>query len=65
MEGKLMRSKSDRMLAGVLGGLAEYFNIDAILLRIIFVVLTIPISPLILVYLAAIFIMPNERRMDS
>ncbi|NIK28908.1 phage shock protein PspC (stress-responsive transcriptional regulator) [Thalassobacillus devorans] len=60
-----MRSKSDRMLAGVLGGLAEYFNIDAILLRIIFVVLTIPISPLILVYLAAIFIMPNERRMDS
>lgn len=65
MEGKLTRSKSDRMLAGVLGGVAAYFNIDATLLRIIFVVLTIPVTPLILVYFAAIFIMPNERRMDE
>ncbi|WP_028783720.1 PspC domain-containing protein [Thalassobacillus devorans] len=65
MEGKLTRSKSNRMLAGVLGGLSEYFKIDVTLLRIVFVVLTIPVSPLILVYLAAIFIMPNERRMDS
>ncbi|SEA41440.1 Phage shock protein PspC (stress-responsive transcriptional regulator) [Thalassobacillus cyri] len=65
MEGKLTRSKSDRMLAGVLGGVAAYFNIDATLLRIIFVILTIPVTPLILVYFAAIFIMPNERRMDE
>ncbi|MFG6114647.1 PspC domain-containing protein [Halobacillus sp. MO56] len=65
MEGKLTRSKSDRMLAGVLGGVAAYFNIDATLLRIIFVVLTIPVTPLILVYFAAIFIMPNERRIEE
>lgn len=34
---KLYRSKTDRRIAGVCGGLAEYFNIDATLVRLLFV----------------------------
>ena len=38
---KLYRSKSDKKLFGVLGGLAAYFNMDATILRIIYVLLSI------------------------
>ena len=36
---KLYRSETDRKLAGVCGGLGEYFDIDPVIFRIIFVVL--------------------------
>jgi phage shock protein C len=39
---KLYRSKSDRKIAGVCGGLAEYFGVDATIIRIIAVVLLLP-----------------------
>lgn len=35
---KLFRSRKDRKIAGVCGGLAEYFNLDPTLMRIIFLV---------------------------
>ncbi|MFZ2314513.1 MAG: PspC domain-containing protein [Gammaproteobacteria bacterium] len=34
---KLYRSRKDRMFAGVCGGLAEYFNIDSSIVRLLFV----------------------------
>ncbi|MFA5928147.1 MAG: PspC domain-containing protein [Candidatus Margulisiibacteriota bacterium] len=36
MDKRLYRSKKDRMLAGVAGGLAEYFNIDPVIVRLLF-----------------------------
>lgn len=39
-EKKLMRS-TDRMIAGVAGGLADYFNTDPTLVRLLFVLLTV------------------------
>jgi phage shock protein PspC (stress-responsive transcriptional regulator) len=36
---KLYRSKTDRFIAGVAGGLAEYFNIESVLVRLIFVLI--------------------------
>lgn len=39
---KLYRSTSDKKIAGVCGGLAEYFNIDATIVRVIFVLLLLP-----------------------
>lgn len=39
---KLYRSRTDKKIAGVCGGLAEYFNVDATILRIIFIVLLLP-----------------------
>lgn len=38
---KLRRSRTDRKLAGVCGGLAEYFGVDATLLRIVLVAATL------------------------
>lgn len=40
-ERKLTRSRSDRMLAGVCGGLAQFFGLDASLVRIAYAILTI------------------------
>jgi len=37
---KLYRSRTDRKIAGICGGLGEYFNIDPVITRILFVALT-------------------------
>jgi phage shock protein C len=42
MEKRLYRSKNNRMIAGVCGGLAEYFGIDPVIIRIIAVILLLP-----------------------
>ena len=36
----LTRSKTNRTLTGVLGGIGEYFEVDPVLLRVVFVILT-------------------------
>lgn len=41
MEKRLYRSRTDRMISGVCGGLAEYFDVDPTIIRIAFVVLTL------------------------
>ena len=38
---KLYRSRTQRMIAGVCGGLAEYFNVDATLMRVLFLLLAV------------------------
>lgn len=57
---KICRSRSNRILAGVFGGLGEYFNVDPVLLRLVWVVITV-FSGFVLglvAYLIAIVIMP-------
>lgn len=39
---KLYRSQSDKKIAGVCAGIAEYFSIDPIIVRIIFIILLLP-----------------------
>ncbi len=61
MEKKLYRSKSDKKLFGVLGGLAAYFKIDATVLRVIYVLLSIfVIGCPVIIYLVAALIIPEE-----
>ncbi|MEC1288849.1 PspC domain-containing protein [Bacillus mojavensis] len=62
---RLYRSEKNRKMAGVIGGLAEYFNWDASLLRVITVILAVMTSviPVLLVYIIWIFIVPSERDM--
>jgi phage shock protein C len=57
---KLYRSRTDRMLGGVCGGLAQYFNMDATLIRVLFVVLTVLGGAGPLIYVAMWIIVPNE-----
>ena len=61
-EATLRRSRDDRMIAGVIGGLAEYFQVDSTLLRAIYVVVSIVSAafPGILVYLALWLIIPER-----
>lgn len=58
---KLYRSRRDRKLFGLCGGLAEMLNVDATLLRILLIVLTVFSSgALILVYILAGLVVPKE-----
>jgi phage shock protein C len=57
---KLYRSRSNRQVAGVCGGLAQYFSMDATLIRILFVVLAVLGGSGIVIYLAMWIIVPKE-----
>jgi len=62
---ELRRSRSDRTLAGVCGGLAAYFEIHPAVFRVAFVVLTLMGGAGIAIYLAATLVMPDEGKEDS
>jgi phage shock protein C len=62
---QLRRSRSDRTLAGVCGGLAAYFEIHPAVFRVAFVVLTLLGGAGVLIYVAAAAVMPAEGREDS
>jgi phage shock protein C len=58
--GLLRRSYSDRMVAGVAGGVARYFGVDATIVRIAFVVLTLVGGVGVPLYLAGLLLIPDE-----
>jgi phage shock protein PspC (stress-responsive transcriptional regulator) len=62
---RLERSRSDRMLAGVCGGLARYFDVHPAFYRVGFVVLTLLGGAGIVIYAAAALVMPDEGKEDS
>jgi phage shock protein PspC (stress-responsive transcriptional regulator) len=62
---RLQRSRSDRKVAGVSGGLARYFEIHPAVFRVGFVVLTLIGGAGILIYAAAALVMPDEGKEDS
>lgn len=56
---RLVKSRSDRMVFGVAAGIANYFDIDPIIVRLIFVLLTLMGGHGILIYLILAVIMPD------
>ena len=58
---RLKRSRKDRMIAGVCGGIAEYFDVDPTIVRIVYVLVSIfsVAFPGILVYIIMWIIMPE------
>jgi phage shock protein C len=60
MQKKLMRSTTDSHVAGVCGGLAEYFNIDPTIVRLLFVVATLMGGPGLLIYIVLWMVMPKD-----
>ena len=56
----LRRSFDDRMLGGVAGGLARYFGVDPMIVRIAFAVLTVVGGAGIPLYLAGLLLIPEE-----
>lgn len=59
---KLYRRRGDRMLAGVCGGLADYFRVDVTLIRVIFIVLAVMGGAGLVIYLAMWLLVPEEPR---
>ncbi len=62
---ELHRSREDRILAGVAGGLGRYFDLSPTFFRIAFAVLTLVGGAGILIYVAAALVIPDEGRHDS
>lgn len=60
---KLYRSKENKIFAGICGGLGDYFHMDPVLLRLMWLLLVIAtgIVPGVLVYIIVIFIVPERR----
>ena len=56
---KLFRSKSNRVICGVCGGIGEYLNVDPTIIRLLALLLGFTGSG-VLVYIVAAFIMPDE-----
>lgn len=59
-EKKLYKSSTDKKLAGVCGGIAEYFNVDSTLVRLGWVVFSLLGGSGLLAYIIAAIIMPDR-----
>jgi phage shock protein C len=61
MDKRLYRSSTERKIAGVCGGLAEYFDVDPVIVRLIFIfLLLLGIGPIILVYIIFWLVVPEN-----
>lgn len=69
MKKKLYKSSTDKKISGVCGGIAQYFDIDSTLVRVLYVVLSLAgvwifACPIIL-YIILALVMPNEPEMPE
>ena len=60
MEKRLTRSTNNQMIAGVAAGIANYFNIDPTIVRLIFVITALTGGPGIVAYLIMWVLMPED-----
>lgn len=62
---KLYRSTTDKIIFGVCGGLGEYFNIDPVIMRIIFVILAVWGGSGILIYIILAIVIPEKSNISK
>ena len=64
MAKKLNRSSKQRMIAGICGGLAEYFDVDVNIMRLLFVAIGLlsVLFPMVIFYIIAWIIVPEEEK---
>ena len=60
MEKKLYKSNTDKKICGVCGGLAEYLNVDATIIRLIWVLAVLFAGCGLLAYIIAALVIPNK-----
>ncbi|MSD83600.1 PspC domain-containing protein [Lactobacillus curvatus] len=67
MGKRLYKSSNNKMISGVMGGIAEYFNVDATLVRIIYVVFSAfsAAFPGIVVYIILAMVIPERPRQNK
>lgn len=64
MKKRLYRVEQGNMLAGVCGGIAEYFDVDPTLVRLAWVVLSLTAGSGVLAYIIAAIIMPRKSEVE-
>ena len=60
MQKKLYRSKSNRVIAGVCGGVAEYLNIDVTVVRELWAITSVFAAAGIIAYIICAFLIPEN-----
>ncbi len=58
---KLYRSRTNRQIAGVCGGLGEYLGVDPVLVRVVFVLAALAGGPGLIAYIVLALVMPEEQ----
>ena len=62
---EIVRTLSNSLIAGVCGALAEYFNIDVVLVRIVWLVFALFYGAGILLYFVAALVLPNKSEIEG
>ena len=66
MNGRLLRSRTERMIGGVAGGMGRYWSVDPTWVRIAWVVLALATNgAAVLVYLLLLVVIPEETKADA
>lgn len=65
VKSRLTKSSSDKVIDGVCGGIAEFLNIDPVIIRLIFVILVFINGFGILLYIILTIIMPKAENIDQ
>lgn len=67
MEKRLVRIPKEKIIFGIIAGIADYYKFDRTILRLIFtfLVLITGFFPLVLLYIIAYFIIPVDNNPDS
>ncbi len=60
MERRLYRSRRERIVGGVAGGLAEYVGLDPVVIRLLFILLVVATGWGVLLYLIMLIVVPEE-----
>ena len=59
---RLYKSRNNKMICGVCAGIADYFNIDPSIVRVLWAVLALAAGTGVLAYIACAIILPDHRR---
>ncbi len=65
MTTRITKSKTDRVIDGVCGGLAEYFGIDSLIVRLVFVALIFINGIGVILYIVLMIIMPKAQSLEQ
>lgn len=65
MSKRIYKSSKDKVLAGVCGGVAEYFNVDPVIVRLIWVLATVIYGVGFILYIIAAIIMPQDSSEET
>ena len=62
---KIYKVEKDRKICGVCGGIAEYFGIDPVIIRVIWGILAFAYGTGIIAYIVCAFVFPNKSEVEG